>query len=608
MQKFFFKRFRSFALIMIIPLMTIFGIMGYLVINAQQNDFKKIGSNTLTNINDNIVNVIYSSIYQQDVAMRNAQYMISMKKLMRHDILEYRDIIFMNSIINYLTSAQTSYRYIDSIYLYMDGLNNFLASSSDELVSFQSFYDTEWFDHYKKIPQESSQFVETRKLKRYSYDKAKDVITIYRRMSYAKGVVILNVKSDNFGRRLNDMLMSGQSFYYLNKNGEVLYRSNKKTSLSIASESTLFNKIAKEYASKGRFSLNQKWVKLNNKYYLITVKPDDYKQTYLLSMISFQAFAEKLTDFIRLALAILAINLFIVMLLAWMITKDAFKHITYLVDVFSSAERGEVIGQPEPIIKDEYNLILNNILFLFIKNSQMQANLMEKQHQYQISELMALQLQINPHFIFNTLQTMDLEVLKELGGQSTLHILIQELSNIMKYALTNPTEFVSLREELDYLRAYIEIQEVRFNNNIVIYYELEDSLLEFFVFRLMLQPIIENCVSHGIRSYHERCCIKIKIRRKKEDICIDVIDNGCGMTRTTLKEVKVKINDSKSKNIGLTNLNRRLILQYGEYSGLHILSKKDMGTAISFKIPIRDTDKPNNTPRASGSETAPTIN
>jgi hypothetical protein len=174
------KRFRTFALIMIIPLLIIFAVMGYLAINAQQNDFKKMGVTTLTSINDNVVNVIYSSIYQQDVTMRNAQYMISMKKLMSHDTLGYRDFIFMNSIINYLTSAQTSYQYIDSIYLYMDNLVNFLASSSDELASFKGFYDTEWYDHYRKIPRDSNRYAETRELQRYRYDKSQKVITIYK--------------------------------------------------------------------------------------------------------------------------------------------------------------------------------------------------------------------------------------------------------------------------------------------------------------------------------------------------------------------------------------------------------------------------------------------
>lgn len=591
LQKFFFKRFRTFALIMIIPLMTIFGVMGYVAINAQQNEFKKIGDTTLTSINDNILNNIYSSINQQDVAMRNAQYMISMKKLMSHDILVYRDIIFMDSIINYLTSAQISYRYIDSIYMYMDGLDNFLSSSSDELASFKTFYDTEWLDHYKKIPKTGNQFVETRELQRYSYDKAKKVITIYKRMSYAKGVIVLNVKSGKFGENLKDMLTSGQSFFFLNKAGEVLYESDKETALNVDFEDDFFQKMTGEYNKEGSYSRNQKWMQFNDKYYLVNVIPDDHMQTYLVSMISIRAFMEKLMDFIKLAMIILFINFLIVMLLAWITTKSAFKHITYLVEVFSAAERGEVIGEPQQIVKDEYNLILNNILFLFIKNNQMQANLMEKQHQNQISELMALQLQINPHFIFNTLQTMDLEVLKELGGQSTLHILIQELSRIMKYALTNPTEFVSLKEEIGYLKAYIEIQLIRFNNNIITYYEIDDALLEVYVFRLMLQPVIENCVNHGIRASNARCCIKIKVYRRRDNICFDIIDNGCGISKQNLNELRIKINDANSKNIGLTNLNRRLILNYGEGSRLRILSKKDMGTIISFRIPIEETRK-----------------
>lgn len=589
LHKFFIKRFRTFALIMIIPMIIIFTILGCFAINTQQNLFHGMGVSTLTSINDNVVNVIYSSIHQQDVAMRNAQYMISMKKLMGHDILVYRDIIFMDSMYNYLASAQLSYRYIDSIYLYMDGLNNFMTSSSDELASFTSFNDIAWFDHYKNIPKENDRYVETREIQRYTYDKTKEIITIYQRMSYANGVIVLNVKSDDFGVRLKDMLSSGQSFFYLNQNGEVLYSSNKETALDVNSQDRYFEKIMQGYQNKGKFLKNQTWVKVNNKYYMQYIRPDDYNQTYLVSMISFDVFAANLIGLLKFALTILSINLLIVMLLAWITTRSAFKHITYLVEVFSAAERGEVIDKPQPIVKDEYNLILNNILFLFIKNSQMQANLLERQHQSQISELMALQLQINPHFIFNTLQTMDLEVLKELGGQSTLHTLIQELSSIMKYALSNPTEYVTLREELAYLKAYIEIQEVRFNNNIVTYFEMDNSLMEYSVFRLMLQPVVENCVQHGLRSSSERCCIKIKLRRKENFIRVEIIDNGSGMTKDTLTELRIKINDVKSKNIGLTNLNRRLILHYGEDRGLKILSKKEMGTLVSFMIPIEGT-------------------
>ncbi len=590
LKKFFIKRFQTYALIMIIPMLLLFIIMGYLLIDTQKKDFEKMGVHTIDSINQNIINNIYSTIHQQDTILRNEQHKLSMKKLLSHDLLEYRDIIFMNAMTNFLKSYENSYSYIHSIYLYLDGLDNLLSSSSTELATFKTYYDIGWYDQYRKIPSDSNQYIETRKLQRYSYDVEKDVITLYQRMSNAKGVIILNVNKDDFSEKILTMLNSGQGVFLLDKKGEVLFSSSKTAASDVGTREGFFTDIVNEYVSKNKSSYNQKWVKLNGKSYLFYIEPNDQFQTYMVSMISYDAFAASLKDFVGLSAAIFVINIFIIMLLAWITTKSAFKHITYLVDVFSAAERGEPIEEPQPVVKDEYNLILNNILFLYIKSNQMQVALLEKQHQSQVSELMALQLQINPHFIFNTLQTIDLEIMKELGGQSTLHTLVQELSRIMKYALVDPTEAVTMREELNYLKAYLEIQEVRFNNNLVTYYEIEEALYDNYVFRLMLQPMVENCVIHGIRSVNQRCYIKIKAYRRNDEIYICVIDNGCGMSKQYLKELKEKINDPKAKNIGLTNLNRRLILHYGEDSKLNIQSKSGMGTAICFRIPIRITE------------------
>lgn len=587
LKKFFIKRFRTYALIMIIPMLMLFFIMGYLLIDAQKKDFEKIGSHTVENINENVLNNIYSTINQQDVILRNAQHRLSMKKLLSHDWLEYRDVIFMNATINFLKSSENSYTYIHSIYLFLDGMDNLLASSAEEVVSFKTYYDIAWYDRYRKIPSNTKQYIETRKLQRYRYDKEELVMTLYQKMSYGKGVIILNVKMEDFEERISTLQSPGQSIFLLNQEGEVLFGSNKETEIDIRTKENFFSNIVNEYEAKERISNNQKWIELNGRKYLFYIKPNNQYKTYLVSMISFDAFAERLMDFVGLAVSILVINILIIMLLAWITTKSAFKHINYLVEVFGAAERGEVIRKPRSIVKDEYNLILNNVLFLFLKNNQMQVNLLEKQHQNEISELMALQMQINPHFIFNTLQTMDLEVIKELGGQSTLHTLIQELSRIMKYALVNPTEAVTMREELNYLKAYLEIQGVRFNNNLITYYEIDETLYDNYVFRLMLQPVVENCVIHGIKGTSERFYIKIKVFEKKDEMYISIIDSGCGMTKQHLGKVKEKINNPQSKNIGLTNLNRRLILHYGEHSRLHIQSKIDMGTVIFFRIPIR---------------------
>lgn len=592
LHKFFIKRFRTYAIIMIIPLLVLFLIMGYLILDTQQKELEKQGINTLESINDNIVYVAYSTIHQQDVMMRTAQYKLSIQKLLSHSKMEYQDVIFMNAARSFLRSFETSYPYINSIYLYLDGRDNYLTSSSEQLVSLQTFYDKKWFEKYSEMPEGERQFVETRWLKRYTYDEAKKVITIYQKMTLVDGVIVVNINSDDFGEMIKSMLYhSGQSFFYLNAKGDVLFFSDEGTSRDVKQESALFENLIKDYQKEGKFKNNQRWVKVNGKYYLLCIKPADYFDTYFVSLITFDTFKEKMFNYLQIAVAILVVNLLLITLLAWIITKSAFKHITSLVDLFGAAERGEAVEKPQTIVKDEYNLIMNNILFLFIKNNQMQAHLLEERHQSEISEIKALQLQINPHFIFNTLQTMDLEVLKQLGGLSTLHTMIQELSRIIKYALTDPTEFVSLQEELNYLKAYMHIQEIRFKNNIVTYFEIEEQVINHWVFRLMLQPIVENSVNHGLTSLNERFYIKIKIFKRKCKMHVSVIDSGYGMSKEEIERLYLRINDVKSKNIGLTNLNRRLVLHYGEASKIHIRSKKGMGTEISFKMPIQALHK-----------------
>ncbi|WP_069999096.1 sensor histidine kinase [Cellulosilyticum sp. I15G10I2] len=588
LRKFFIKRFRTYAIIMIIPLLVLFLIMGYLILETQQRELEKQGVNTLKSINDNIVYVAYSTIHQQDMMMGIAQYKLSIQKLFNHSELEYQDVIFLNAAKSFLRSFESAYPYINSIYFYLDGRNNYLTSSSEQLVSLQTFYDKAWFEKYSKMSEEEKQFVETRWIKRYQYEEAKKVITIYQKMTSANGVIVVNINSENFGEMIRSMLYhSGQSFFYLNDRGDVLFSSDEQSAMDVEKEKDFFQKMIKAYQLDGEFKSNQKWVKVNGKYYLFCIKPADYFDTYFVSLITFDTFKDKMLNYLQIAVSILIVNLSLIMLLAWIITKIAFKHITSLVELFGAAERGETVEKPQTIVKDEYNLIMNNILFLFIKNNQMQTHLLEKQHQNEISELKALQMQINPHFIFNTLQTMDLEVLKELGGLSTLHTMIQELSRIIKYALNDPTELVTLKEELDYLKAYMQIQEIRFKNKIVTYFEIEENVLDYQVFRLMLQPIVENSVNHGYTSINERFYIKIKIFGRKNNMYVSIIDSGCGMTKEEIQKLYLRINDIKAKNIGLTNLNRRLVLHYGEYSKIHIRSKKGMGTEISFKIPIQ---------------------
>ena len=146
---------------------------------------------------------------------------------------------------------------------------------------------------------------------------------------------------------------------------------------------------------------------------------------------------------------------------------------------------------------------------------------------------------------------------------------------------------VTLSDELVYLKKYIEIQKQRYGNQFIIYFEIEENLPNFSIPRLLLQPLVENSISHGIAALEHTGYIKVRIYQYKELIHFAVIDNGIGMSKDEIQHLYEMINNEKSKNIGLTNVNRRLILQYGPQYALHIQSKKGLCTRISFYLPLK---------------------
>nr|WP_305149346.1 histidine kinase [Hungatella hathewayi] len=198
---------------------------------------------------------------------------------------------------------------------------------------------------------------------------------------------------------------------------------------------------------------------------------------------------------------------------------------------------------------------------------------------------MALQLQINPHFLFNTLQTVDMEVRKQGTSPEEISTIIRCVSDILKYALSDPGEPVTVEEEIQYLKKYAVIQKFRFGDQFIIYYEVDDEVMNAAVFRLFLQPLVENSLLHGIRGSKQKGYIKVSIQKRGERLRCCVMDTGTGMTREEKAELVNRFSSDDAGGIGLANLYRRLVLRYGEESGLRVWTKKGMGTAVSFYIP-----------------------
>ena len=190
------------------------------------------------------------------------------------------------------------------------------------------------------------------------------------------------------------------------------------------------------------------------------------------------------------------------------------------------------------------------------------------------SELKALQSQINPHFLFNVLNTMT--SLIRTNPEKAREVTI-DLSNYLRYNLDNNLKSVELIKELNQIDTYIKIEKARFGDKLNIVYDVEESLYNFQIPSLIIQPLVENSIKHGILKKRDKGFVKIIVKKIDKDIEVAIEDDGVGIEQAVIDNLDKKIEE----NIGLKNVHQRLKLLYGE--GLNI-TKLEQGTRIKFKI------------------------
>ncbi len=245
--------------------------------------------------------------------------------------------------------------------------------------------------------------------------------------------------------------------------------------------------------------------------------------------------------------------------------------------------RVKVITQDEiGMIGTEYNRMAENIETLIEKVYKME--LAQKQ-----AELEFLQMQINPYFLYNALDTISWKALGE--GNTDVSEMSIALAELLR-ATIKKESFISLKEEMSTVKDYLYIQEQRFGDKISVDYQIDENLEDYQVPNFILQPLIENAIIHGLEPKVEKGKLLLRIKKQGEKLYFLIADDGVGMSEREIEILyeQCEENDT-SKSIGIKNVYRRLILCYGENSRLYIKSKKNKGTEIRFSIPLQEKVK-----------------
>lgn len=574
-RKYFWRNFLDYCKLMMIPLLLLFIAYILLVTLQIQKDLKAQARSTLSNANMSLDSVVSNVIFQNDQLTNNSSMLLALKKLlMRETNIDYSEAIYLRNIKTLMRSITQTYPYIDSVYLYLDGYDNFFSSES-AVTKFEKEDDLEWLRIYQQMSPDEKNYVAV-----LGTDDKRS-ITIFQRMLLLDGIVVMDIEIEKY-RNLLDQIMYDQNetVLFYNNEGEYLFQWSKEA------EGNFEDLSFEEVSDCG----DGKWMRIGKKLYMVHESRDNSYQLKIISLIPQDIIWENIKGVANVFFLVMGVSVVVMMLLAYRTAKESFDRIEYMVNVFQDAERGNFPKEPKQEEKNEYDVVLNNIIYLFLHNIQLNDSLKQKQQEQEIAELTALQLQINPHFLFNVLQNVEFEMKKLGSGADTVCRMLEDLSEILQYALKNPLETITLRQEIEYLKKYVAIQRERFGSNFIVYYEIDDSLWDFPVFRLMLQPLVENSIVHGVRLCDRQGYIKVKIFARGNMVIFRVVDNGIGMTAEEIQEFQERIQKVNVRHIGMSNVNSRLKIYYGEESAIHVRSRKNRGCVVEFRIPIDGND------------------
>lgn len=303
----------------------------------------------------------------------------------------------------------------------------------------------------------------------------------------------------------------------------------------------------------------------------------------LVQTVSVKEFNKEMNHQIVLAAGIVLLVLGISLGFVWYVTSRIAYPAKELMESMKTLAKDNEYPRVKIVSNDEigmigleYNKMAENIETLIEKVYKME--LTQKQ-----AELEFLQMQINPHFLYNALDTISWMALAK--GNMDVSEMTIALAELLR-ATIKKESFITLREEMNTVKDYLLIQQERFGDKISAEYFVEEDAYSCMVPNFILQPVIENAIIHGLEPKIEKGKLSINISIQDEFLTFLVEDNGVGMDETEILDLYKKCRENNTKqSIGLKNVYRRLLLCYGESSMLKIESNKEQGTRISFLIP-----------------------
>lgn len=471
------------------------------------------------------------------------------------------------------------YRYIDSIYIYSEPTDTVIMDNNS--IPLSDLSDTDWINAYHAVTSPKGTIIPRSKNNVYP-----QLITIIKPIYVAdekKGAIIMNINAQSI---YNSML------YQQYKDGRLFFLVNADNKIIISSELSYFNTYPDDIGlntltieSNPKNSVYE----INDKNYVVLSGDSTISDYKYISAYPLELYEHKLSTMKLQIIGILLLLMIIIFILAYVASVRSYSPLNEIISFLDNSQPPADNIEEED--KNELMYIINSIQTHINDKTKMAEILEERMKLLRKSQYDMLQTQINPHFLYNTLETINWMAYNMSNSENPVSKSLINLASFFRNTLTSGY-FVSIENEIKYTKEYVNILALRYGDLFDIEWDIDESILSYTIIKICLQPIIENAVYHGIKQKNDKGLIKIKGLCDDNNIILIVSDDGVGIEKDALDELNKTLSETSFTNekshIGLSNVNQRIKIIFGDSYGIHVESSVGVGTDVYVTIPKKE--------------------
>lgn len=395
-----------------------------------------------------------------------------------------------------------------------------------------------------------------------------------------RGVLLVDMNFSGIEQLFNKINSKGAGYIYLmDGNGEIIYHPQQK--LIYANLYQENNGTASTYEDGEHTERFQKDKRV------VLVKTVGYSGWKIVSVTSTREFSLNLNQMKFFSAFIITFTIFIILFVDLLISSRITNPIKKLEKSVRVLENDNLVGKVYEGGTPEIQHLGRTINNMVSQMRELMDDIVKEQEKKRKSELDALQAQINPHFLYNTMDSIVWMIESERYKEAI--VMVTSLASLFRISLSKGKNIIPIRDELEHAKHYLRIQQVRFKNRFTTLYQIDPEILDCVTIKLILQPVIENAIVYGLEHMEGEGEITIRGYKKNGDIYIEVIDNGLGIPQEVLETLLTNRTkpQKRGSGIGMFNVHQRIQLYFGKDYGLEVESELDEGTCVRYHLPMK---------------------